>query len=963
MEEAITSPIIKRPIRRPFFLLHTPDRIGSYLQKENFRVVMSKRERLSAFLAPATLVETGTDARGRALQEISYDLSQHLQDAVQMDYLPESVVTAFEQAVTEFCAQSGRITDYELKLRQGFRLPDPDLDPQAYIVYGPVENRQLLILWGAENKQDSSLPLVKPYGYDGPTIAEKLRSRVMGVASKRMEAIKIIDRSNHPISRFMATEVRDAGGVVQELQSMGRRFPMTSVKRLKHLPKSEIEAFGKAASQYYAEAYPESAAITPYEKELRTALRLPDPKISPQSYYISGGRLLIVNSPSDNYDRCLQLKTDTILGIPAPKIDAAGRQIVQSTILDELTRRATPVKLYATIITASVVAVIGLSALGYALMDTNPPEIAVTNGSERKDAIFTSETVNGRETDTPTKIRINWTEPLLRDDFGTDACNTFFFLSEGSRVFKLAKPVLSEDGKTVTLNILPPNNEDANPERNPGKLEDGKVYKLKVTGIKDASLRKNVIPETTKNFVYFDTMPPEVVKAGAEGTDSHKVVVQFNEELTPASATVGSFYNIENPDNTTGARFVVNKVEYSSDPNPHVVLSCDKIGAASDDFDCFTDGNSYVLKYYGICDVSKNDNGRGNSVQKEKNFEFIYKDDVPPTIKQITPTEQTRLNVVFAEKISGKSVEDIGVGGFSIDIVNRDDAKVSPDYKVEVKNVEALKDGRTVILTTSPLRRESNGKSIKYQASAYGISDMSKSGNTIKKETPARATFNYTGPEDSTPPKIKLAKAPVNDKGDLDSSCIEITFDEPVFTKGNLKDCVTVYSSIGDEPLTLSSVQTSGADPKKIIIAIANPPKDTEARAFVVCTKLSDEMGNTAETVKSDLFAISRSSTNLQGYLRGIRSKIIDDSTIELVFDKKLNKDAAEKPYHYYFSGDALVKSAKLSHDPNGAESDIVTLKLSAPEAKEGQYTVKASGLCINGDESIQAVVTFKPSR
>ena len=153
----LTAPT-RRDLRSPYFIFRTLDGTGTYFTAENLPIVLSPKEPLSRFLAPARVVEAG------GVRSISYDLAAiQLDTARPMEFLPQSEIDAFAEAVRAFYDKAHeaaqRIVPYEKRLRAHFRLPDPELEADAYWVYGPAHDRRLLILWGCELKAGTSLPL------------------------------------------------------------------------------------------------------------------------------------------------------------------------------------------------------------------------------------------------------------------------------------------------------------------------------------------------------------------------------------------------------------------------------------------------------------------------------------------------------------------------------------------------------------------------------------------------------------------------------------------------------------------------------------------------------------------------------------------------------------------------------------------------------------------------------------
>lgn len=916
---------VTRQIRRPFFLLHTPDRIGNYFQKDLNRIVTNKRERLSAFLAPANLVENGTDNRGKALQDIVYDLSTCQQDAAQMEYLPAAVVAEFEAAASEFLSTS-RVTDFELKLRQGFRLPDPEIDPQAYIVFGPPENRKLVVLWGAEQRENSSLPLAPFRGYEGPTVLSRLKEKVMGPQARRTEALKLLDRSSHPLARFMATEVRGGDGKVRELISMGKRIPLSSAKKLSHLSKAEIKAFSDAARAYYEEAYPESTVISTYEKELRTALRVPSLQTSPRSYYSAGGRLLIVNTQNDDYEACVYLTPDSILGLPVPRADAQGRKIIDPTVSEQIEARATPVKLYASLAGAGVVLVAGLAALGVALLDTEPPAVQQIG---RDDAIITTkDTGPDSHVDTPQNIRILWTEKLdpasIKIAQGADAAATNSFALTGDNIpVEISGFTLSQDGKTLDLALAAP-------------MKDGATYRLTIRNVADTSLRHNaIVPEITKTFEYKDTVPPSVRKRAdgkfdvvAEGTDSRKLIIYFDEALNKDSA--------QNPYNFKIEGYLVKESVFNPDNNS-VTITAERMNATGIDRGFINKGSYTMTVDRGIRDASIT----GNSHREPYDVPFIFEDTVPPVIAKARWDTQTDVSLTFCEQINPDSV---AVEGFKIVSV-KTAAGGGESEAVEVFRAEAATDKYSVHLATAPLHRG------KYKVSATGVADIQ--GNKIPPDAPATAEFIFDGMEDVNPPTINAGKS-------TDGVHVEVTFAKPVAKTSVVKENFAVYSDMREGALALSGVELSDRDASKVTITLGITAVPGE-RIYVMAMNVADRVGNVAKEVKSPQFQLRANPTPSSDLMvTSCRLVAGTKDTVEITFNGELDTGVATQAYHYFYQG--LARADKVAI-VTPAKPDTVRVHFDKPIVEVGQ-TVIASALCFKNDANhpqTQIVMTIRP--
>src|ERR1035441_6617759 len=86
-------PPSQRDLKSPYYLLRTPDGVGSFFTAENLPIVASPNEPLARFLAPARIVENGT------LRSIRYDFAPPvLETARPMEFLPQSEIDGFPAA-------------------------------------------------------------------------------------------------------------------------------------------------------------------------------------------------------------------------------------------------------------------------------------------------------------------------------------------------------------------------------------------------------------------------------------------------------------------------------------------------------------------------------------------------------------------------------------------------------------------------------------------------------------------------------------------------------------------------------------------------------------------------------------------------------------------------------------------------------------------------------------------------
>jgi len=316
---------LQRDLKSPHFLYRTPDGLGSYFTEENRPIVRSPKEPLSRFLAAARIIETGT------LRSIRYDVPEEvIATASPMEFLPQSEIDAFAAAVSAFYekahAAAPRVVPHEKRLRAHFRLPDPEQEPDAYWVYGPIQDRKLLILWGAEAKAGTSLLLAPDAELKisaGRTVLEQLQARVMNWQVRQREALRFAFESTEPISRFLARPAVNSAGSSVGISCQGRTIENRSLRPLRRIYAGECAAFERAAKTFYDRAT--APGRTAYEKEIRQAFRLPDPDQKGGSYFVAGKRLVIVLDGQEDHQHTLPLIVHPLVPtVPVATMAATG---------------------------------------------------------------------------------------------------------------------------------------------------------------------------------------------------------------------------------------------------------------------------------------------------------------------------------------------------------------------------------------------------------------------------------------------------------------------------------------------------------------------------------------------------------------------------------------------------------------------------------------------------------------
>ena len=633
---------VTRALNRPYFLLRAPDRINNYWTKNIYRVITAVQEPLSRFLASGELIEKGRD------RSIRYELSAYTWENLRpMEHLPLTEIKAFEEAVRHFYqkahAETPKITDHEKELRKNFKLPDPDREPDAYWLYGPVYAPKLLILWGCEKFEFSSIPLAHDDALSIPataTVAEKLRERLTPWSAMQRDTFERLMAMEEPLANFLVRPNFDDEGAIESVEN---KFEKISIDRLRKMSRpfpNQVKAFQIAAEKFYNKAHPNNKELDPVEKEYRIRFLLPDPDEQPDSYLTFGPRLkprlLIVVQDSDREEKCLHLTDDTQLNIPpSPEKKVVGAT-PENTVSRKLEKRRIPVVKIGLIggIAAALLISLGLYAFNV-FSDKTPPELLAENP-------VTS--VND-----PTVVMVHFNERIARKSIqGPDS-----FLIKGGLV-AVKEAILNPDDQSQVILTT-------------SALKEEDKYVLNISGVTDRA--GNPIAENTSTpFRFQDTLPPEVSGISATGGNNRQVVIFFNESLNRQSANMESNYKVSG-NYPLKASFLVE--------DNSVVLEM-----PSD----FEDGSEYFLEIDNLSDTAEPPNEMAPYAEQ-----FRYIDSLAPEIRIIIANEkQTMVRVQFNEPVA--ILADPPTGSFRI-------------AGIAVYEAELLGNGQTLLLRTQPMKK------------------------------------------------------------------------------------------------------------------------------------------------------------------------------------------------------------------------------------------------------------------
>jgi hypothetical protein len=169
---------IKRKLDKPYFLLRTHDGIDHFLQPQIERMFYSEKNGLSRFMPRATIVDE------KGVKTVSYQLTKVQAKTLRpLRSITHPELKALKTAAAKFYNPDRQLTKFESSLRKAFRLPDPELEPDAYFLWGSRKNPKLLVLWGVEKVPGTSLPITltnqQEASQKNESVVQKLRVKVI----------------------------------------------------------------------------------------------------------------------------------------------------------------------------------------------------------------------------------------------------------------------------------------------------------------------------------------------------------------------------------------------------------------------------------------------------------------------------------------------------------------------------------------------------------------------------------------------------------------------------------------------------------------------------------------------------------------------------------------------------------------------------------------------------------------
>ena len=577
-------PLIRECLPGGLRPLLVPGGRDNFFSPEIQRMLFGGDEPLARFLPPAKWQMPDRADRNRNPQIAYIVPDEIIKTARPLTTLPQAEIDAFIAAVGAFLEkarpEAKGVTPFIRQCRSEFRLPDPDVDPQAYWVYGSEYDRRLLVLWGAETQSGTSLTLEQ--------MMERIQKCGMAWRDKQDLGLKLA-RADAKLARFLAARTPDGGLMVG-----GLAIPAKRLKRLGRITPAEWRAFEEAAQGYYARARAGQAEVPPFEQELRKEFRLPGPETSPGDYYRAGSHFVVAIDAWPE-EVTLALTADAELGLPPVAADGTPTATTVSAQLKA--REQPPYVRYLKI--AAGIAILGVlgGAAWFFRPDTEKPVLANDHAAEPAGE---------------TQLLVQFSEPVtlpkVAKDAG-DAAAPFVFHDNAANVV-LAQVDL-RDPRHVLLTVE-------------AAFKDGQKYGLSITKVADRA--GNIMEPAGAEFTYYDTTAPEL-KADditADGSGNKRLLLTFTKPISDVALTPNNFAIYEGSEG--GRRVPLANVLFDPEVKNHTAILVE----AADDFV----GNKwYRLELGNVVDTAVHPN-RVKEVPAEK-CRFQYLDKRPPRLREV----------------------------------------------------------------------------------------------------------------------------------------------------------------------------------------------------------------------------------------------------------------------------------------------------------------------------------------
>lgn len=900
----------------------------SYYEGQAREVVFGDKSPLRRLLAAATVsVEKGKIPVRRT---VSYELPPEKYPMRRdLDAVASSVLDEFERAAKEFYDKvlDEKVNPYEKKLRLQFRLPDPEIEPEAYQVYGTNFERRLVVLWGVEKTHGSSLPLIhhKALGLADPkarTVAGELRKKLIGWSQKQADVQELLAQTHEPLWRFVVTKVRNPGtskeGFAYPAVRQGTRpaaasapatlsaaavIPADTTRPLTRLFPREMKQFYKACQDFYARA--ELKGCAPYERELRREFKLPDPAKSRASYLVLGSslgpKLLVVlegtDVPQDKWTWLTPYKPLGIPPAPAPTPEPEALEEKASsmlTVTEQLARKTFSYAKVGAVVGTAMALLIGACLLVWnRWIDHRPLQFVGKPLAAGEDSVV-----------------LQFNKPIDPASLVTDytRSNKFvnFTLSLSNEVRNVPVPLATaaldkEDPRRVTLTAAT-------------NLADGMVYLISLEGLRDTTLLRNSNKFTKVDFEFLDKRQVSILRLsetneqrwaiGGDGEDNRNLRIDFNKQLSPPSLEAAASFSVDKGK-------LVPETARGEEGGRAIILTFQRE---------FRIGEKYTLNLVApLMDVTKS----GNRTKSPEAFDFVFTDPFPPKLRPPVVAREAegeakgdpnRVFILFNENLDPSTVTN--VANYSI---------MDGDREVKVHLARLASEGtnqnpRKIELVTDALHSDAG-----YQLRVQGVGDLN--GNRIAK--PVVTRFPYSGKANTDGPGLEsLRYVPGTSKLLVDLRGANRLRLNPVLTASPFELVVTPLGSQQQVNWTAQIesigelIKAPGRYPEGIVtVALNLKQKLPSGQCVVKATGLVDVWGitNGFPSVSKEL-RISGSAVKFQIEVRDLKGPNL------IEFQTNLPLDLSE----FTGLGGRALAAQKFAFDSPGLQ------KISAVEVKPG---------------------------
>lgn len=862
-EESIIKTNIpqSRQIQRPYFLLTTADGVGHYLKEERpgmntvNQALFSRRERIVEYLAPGVLKRVESEGgSGRKHYQIDYEISDEITDtAVPLESVSDSLIEEFSAAAEAFLGRDGQhqFAQHERGLRENFKVPDPELEPDCYWLYGTPGDRKLLILWGCEKKERTSIPLLPDLKQPGKNLLDWFKANRMGWAGKQQEMQRLLRAGNHSLRDFLAFPTIDRKGAVKGYNVGGKEYPAKAFRKARHVPAAQVESFATAAAKFYEEAEPDAAGLSTAEKELRCSFTLPDPEVRPDAQLRMGKRFVFALGPDLREEQCLQLCANETLSIPGAVTGESGGKVIPPTIEEKLRERITPVKLYTTLgAVAAVLLIIALSAL-YMMSDRTPPTVI--------------EVVAEND---PDQVMVVFNERILPSSLvhseGDDS--QFRILALTGKVHQIGDVTTDPDDPNRAIVPVAP------------ALQDAVSYRLQVRGVADTSFHRNRMSDTqTVEFTWYDRVPPKLEKVSAEGSNESQLLLFFNKALDPATATRAVNFRIPG--------FRILDAEFYLDDPSIVLLTAERDSRRLEEGDPsgFIHLGEYELEVGGIRDATSS----RNTMEDVQKLEFLFRDTVPPRVMEVVSNEnQWIVRVQFSEPLDQASAESS-----SHYIIRNEEGE-----RLEILGAQLAANSRGVALTSTPLF-----PGIQYTLAIRGVRDASPERNAIPDWI--ETGFNYRGRVDEIPPVVESVDV------SADRYELEVTFNEEV--RADSAEVAEHYEVLNSN-ITVDTARRLGTGNRRFLLGLSSD-LPAGSMATLRTSGIVDRVGNLSEN--ADMTFPVPGEMRLFRTLIVESGEALSSTRISLVLSDAVLPDRALRAENYILSAPYQVERLQYDQD------------------------------------------------